>query len=163
METIAAPPAPPTPASPAPVPTPPPWRRYVAPVALAAFFLYVAMLFVLALDQHYHWGLFPTKADRELSDLVTQLDDPRLTSDKQLALMDQIVTWNTFAVPTLINAIAHAPATERDRAAECLQEISLKFYGKDIADLGVDPVKLNQWWIDQQAEWAKTQAEKKSS
>ncbi len=161
METIAAPPAPPAPALPTPGPTPPPWRRYLAPAALAAFFLYVAMLYVLALDQHYHWGLFPTKADRELSALVTQLDDPALTSDKQIALMDQIVSWNTFAVPILINAATHDSAPERDYAVECLQEISLKFYGKDIANLGVDPVKLNQWWADQQAEWARAQAEKK--
>jgi hypothetical protein len=157
MESIDAPPTPPAPVSPAP----PPWRRYLAPAVLAAFALYVVMLYVLALDQHYQWGLFPTKADRELTALVTQLGDSTLPPEKRLALMDQIVSWNSFAVPILIDATAHAPTEERDGAVQCLQEISLKFYGKDIADLGVDPAKLNRWWADQQAEWANAQSDKK--
>jgi hypothetical protein len=71
------------------------------------------------------------------------------------------VTWNSFAVPILINATAHAPAPESDGAVQCLQQISLKFYGNDIAQLGTDPGKLNQWWDNQQAEWARAQAQKK--
>src|ERR1700679_2735025 len=98
METTAEPPAPPTAPTPA-APAPPPWRRYLAPLVLAAFVLYVVLLYVLALDQHYQWGLFPTQADRELNGLVSQLGNSSLTPDKRLALMDQIVSWNSFAVP----------------------------------------------------------------
>ncbi len=136
-------------------------RRMLVGVALAAFGVYLVFLFVLALDQHFEWGLFPTKADREITALINQLDDPALAPDKRLAIMNQIVDWNTFAVPVLITTIAKAPMTERDAAAQCLQQISLKYYGKDIAPLGVDATKLNQWWNLQQAEWAKAENQKK--
>ena len=151
--------------TPEPTPVAPPhsiavpqsWRRYLGSAVVGAFCLYVVLLGVLALDQHFHWGFFPTQADRELSALVAQLDDPTLTPEKRLALMDKIVDQNSFAVPILIHAVAHAPERERDGAVQCLQEISLKFYGKDIAQFGVDPEQLNKWWADQQAEWAREQ------
>ena len=37
---------------------PPGKRRVVANVVLAAVWLYVAMIFLLALDQQFHWGIF---------------------------------------------------------------------------------------------------------
>ena len=43
---------------------------------------------------------------------------------------------------------------------QCLQQISLKYYDKDIAIYGTDYVRLNQWWASLQAQWAKTSAEK---
>ncbi|HTB63778.1 MAG TPA: hypothetical protein VK737_09330 [Opitutales bacterium] len=153
-----APPMPPDAMSAAPAR---PLRRLLLWVGLAAFGVYLLLLFVLALDQHFQWGLFPTKADREITALINQLDDQSLAPDQRLAVMDKIVEWNSFAVPVLITTIAKAPMVERDAAVQCLQEISLKYYGKDIAPLGVDAIKLNQWWALQQAEWAKQESEKK--
>jgi hypothetical protein len=153
METPASPPAPTAPA-------PRPWCRLLLRSALVVFCLYLALLYLLALDQHYHWGLVPNQADREISALITQLGDASLTPGQHLAIMDQIVDWNSFAVPILINATANAPQPERDGAVQCLQEISLKYYGKDIASLGLDADKLNQWWISQQAESAKPPADR---
>jgi hypothetical protein len=37
---------------------PPGKRSVVANVVLAAVWLYVAMIFLLALDQQFHWGIF---------------------------------------------------------------------------------------------------------
>jgi len=31
----------------------------VAKIALVAAWIYVAMIFLLALDQQFHWGIFP--------------------------------------------------------------------------------------------------------
>jgi hypothetical protein len=33
-------------------------RRMVANVVLAAVWVYVAMIFLLAMDQQFHWGIF---------------------------------------------------------------------------------------------------------
>jgi len=33
-------------------------RRLIANVALAAVWVYVAMIWLLALDQMFHWGIF---------------------------------------------------------------------------------------------------------
>ncbi len=35
-----------------------PRRRLIANVTLAVFGLYVAMIYLLALDQQFHWGIF---------------------------------------------------------------------------------------------------------
>jgi len=133
----------------------------LARAGLVVFCLYVASLYLLALDQQFHWGLFPTQVEKQLTAQVQQLGDPSLTADKRQALVDEIVGWNSFAVPVLIKAIETGPANVRDPAAQCLQQISLKFYGADIASLGTDPAKLHAWWDQLQAKWAKAEAEQK--
>jgi hypothetical protein len=116
---------------------------------------------VLALDQQFHWGLFPTKVDRQLTAQVQQLGDASLTPEKHQALVDDIVAWNSFSVPVLIKAIESGPPAVRDPAALCLQQISLKFYNVDLAPMGTDPVKLHAWWDKLRADWAKAEAEQK--
>ncbi len=146
-------------------PTPPaattPLRRKLAMVGFVIFCLYVAALYVLALDQQFHWGLFPSKVDQQLTAQVQQLGDGSLTAEKHQALVDDIVSWNTFAVPVLIKAIEKGPSNVRDPAAQCLQQISTKFYGADITSLGTDPAKLHAWWDKLQADWAKAESEQK--
>jgi hypothetical protein len=146
-------------------PTPPgeapPLRRNLAKIGLAVFCLYVAALYVLALDQQFHWGLFPTKVDRQLTAQVQQLGDASLTAEKRQALEDDIVSWNTFAVPVLIKAIERDPPNVRDPAARCLQQISQKFYNMDLTPMGTDPAKLHAWWDTLQADWAKAESEQK--
>jgi preprotein translocase subunit SecE len=34
-------------------------RGLVAKIALVAVWIYVAMIFLLAADQQFHWGIFP--------------------------------------------------------------------------------------------------------
>ena len=161
METTA------TPASATATPSAP-WRRYLTRAGLAVFCLYVAMLFVLALDQHFQWGLFPTKAEREITALVRQLGDSSLPPEKRQAIMSQIVDWNAFAVPVLLKTVDHRSGVQQgpnllcDSAMQCLQEIALKYYNKDIAGFGNDSVSVNRWWAEMQAQWAKAQAEKKN-
>lgn len=125
------------------------------------FCLYVASLYVLALDQQFHWGLFPTKVDRQLTAEVQQLGDTSLPADKHQAIVDDLISWNTFSVPVLIKAIESGPANVRDPAAQVLQQISTKFYGADITSLGTDPAKLQAWWDKLQADWAKAESEQK--
>ncbi len=137
-------------------------RPCLSRVGLVAFCVFVAALFLLAADQYWNLGFFPTKADREISALVHQLGDESLPSDQRLGIMNQVVDWNAFAVPVLLQAIQSSPARERDAAAQCLQEISLKYYNKDIASYGTDYIRLNKWWADLQVQWAKTSAEKKN-
>lgn len=36
-----------------------PRRRMIGNIVLVAFSVYVVMIYVLALDQQFHWGLFP--------------------------------------------------------------------------------------------------------
>ena len=55
----AAVPVPSPPAPPPPSREEPPPRRPWAGVALAALCLYVAAIYLLALDQQFHWGIFP--------------------------------------------------------------------------------------------------------
>jgi len=136
-------------------------RQFWGWAALGALLAYLGFLFILALDQQWHWHLFPTQSDREITALVEQLGDTTLTPEQKLAVMDKIVNWNSFAVPILIKATTQTPAPESDGAVQCLQQISLKYYGNDIAQLGTDSEKLNQWWTAQQAEWARQQAAKK--
>lgn len=59
VSTPAAPPPTP-PAASASVPPQPadPRRRMIANITLVGFSLYVAMIWLLALDQQFHWGLF---------------------------------------------------------------------------------------------------------
>jgi hypothetical protein len=146
-------------------PSPPgvqtPWHRTLAKVGLALFCIYVASLYVLALDQQFHWGLFPTKVDRQLTAEVKQLGDSSLTAEKRQSVEDDIISWNTFSVPVLIKAIESGPPNVRDPAAQCLQQISQKFYGVDITSLGTDPAKLQAWWDKLQADWAKAESEQK--
>jgi len=123
--------------------------------------LYVAALFVLALDQNLHWGLFPSEAEKEIAGKIQQLGDPSLTQAKRDAISQDIVNWNTFAVPALLKAVENGPASVKDPALKCLQTISFKFYNQDISKDGADPVKLKQWWADVQAGWAKAENEKK--
>jgi hypothetical protein len=147
------------------LPTPPaansPRCRKCATIGLVVFCLYVAALYVLALDQQFHWGLFPTKVDKQLTAEVQQLGDSSLTADKRQALVDDIVSWNSFSVPVLIKAIESGVPNVRDPAAQCLQQISLKFYNVDVAAMGTDPVKLHAWWDKMQADWAKAESEQK--
>lgn len=149
----------------APIPDAPaaksPTCRKCAQVGLVIFGIYVASLYVLALDQQFHWGLFPTKVEKQLTAEIQQLGDSTLAADKRQALVDDIVSWNSFSVPVLIKAIESGPPAVRDPAAQCLQQISLKFYGADVAALGTDPVKLHAWWDKMQADWAKTESEQK--
>jgi len=147
------------------LPTPPtavtPLRRKLTQAGLVIFCLYVASLYVLALDQQFRWGLFPTKVEKQLTTEVQQLGDTSLTPEKRQALVDDIVSWNTFSVPVLIKAIESGAPNVRDPAAQCLQQISLKFYNVDVAAMGTDPVKLHAWWDKMQADWAKAEAEQK--
>jgi hypothetical protein len=53
----ATPPAP-VPAAAAPADAADPRRRLIANITLAVFSLYVAMIWLLALDQQFHWGIF---------------------------------------------------------------------------------------------------------
>jgi len=143
-------------------PTPPsPCCRKCAQIGLGVFCIYVVSLYVLALDQQFHWGLFPTKVEKQLTAEVQQLGDTSLVADKHQALVDDIVSWNSFSVPVLIKAIESGSPAARDPAAQCLQQISLKFYGADVAALGTDPVKLHAWWDKMQADWAKAEAAQK--
>jgi len=42
-----------------PVAEPPPGKRSpVATLVLAAVWIYVAMIYLLAMDQQFHWGIF---------------------------------------------------------------------------------------------------------
>jgi hypothetical protein len=147
------------------IPTPPSVQssrqRILTKVGLVVFCLYVASLYVLALDQEFHWGLFPTKVDRQLTAEVQQLGDTSLAADKRQAVEDDIISWNTFSVPVLIKAIKNGPPNVRDPAVQCLQQISQKFYGVDITPLGTDPAKLQAWWDQLQAQWAKAESEEK--
>jgi hypothetical protein len=34
-------------------------RRLIANIALVAVWVYVAMIYLLAFDQQFHWGIFP--------------------------------------------------------------------------------------------------------
>lgn len=138
-----------------------PRGRKCAQVGLVVFCIYVASLYLLALDQQFHWGLFPTKVDRQLTAEVQQLGDPSLTADKRQAVVDDIVSWNSFSVPVLIKAIESGPPNVRDPAAQCLQQLSLKFYNVDLAPMGTDSVKLHAWWDKMQADWAKPESEQK--
>jgi len=135
-----------------------PLPRPYATVALVVFGLYVAALYVLALDQQFHWGLFPSKVDRQLQAQVAELGDSKLSPEKRQVVMADIVSWNAFSIPVLLQAVEHTTGTERDGAAQCLQEISKKFYNEDISSDGSDPTKLEDWWIKLQAKWSKTEA-----
>jgi hypothetical protein len=56
---VSIPSAPPPSAAPVPAAEPAdPRRRLIANVTLAVFGLYVAMIYLLALDQQFHWGIF---------------------------------------------------------------------------------------------------------
>ncbi len=60
------PPAPPPPASPAAPAAAPAWiddtsnprRQMIAKIVLVVVCIYVAMIWLLALDQTFHWGIF---------------------------------------------------------------------------------------------------------
>jgi preprotein translocase subunit SecE len=39
--------------------SPSPRRRLIGQIALVAVWVYVAMIFLLAIDQQFHWGIFP--------------------------------------------------------------------------------------------------------
>jgi len=137
---------------------PPPCCRHLAKVGFVVFCLYVAAMYVLALDQNFHWGLFPNQAEKEISAKISQLGDTSLPAEKHDAVMKDIVNWNTFAVPALLKAIEQGSPAIREPALKCLQTLSLKFYNVDLTKFGSDPAKLNQWWRDLQAEWAKAEA-----
>lgn len=140
---------------------PSPRKRLFTQLAVVVFCIYVTALFVLALDQNLHWGLFPSAAEKEIAGKIQQLGDTSLTQEKRDAINHDIVNWNTFAVPALLKAIESGPPATRDPALKCLQTISLKFYNVDLSKFGSDPVKLKQWWADLQAVWAKAESEKK--
>jgi hypothetical protein len=144
----------PAPAAEAPAP-PSLLKRRFALLVLVVFWLYVAAMFVLALDQNLHWGLFPSAADREITAKIQQLGDPSLTKEQRDAITTDIVNWNSFSVPPLLKAVETGPAAIRDPALKILQTISLKFYNQDITKDGSDAAKLNQWWAGVQAGWAK--------
>ncbi len=143
-------------ADPAAVPPPPTSRkRWLATVVLVVFWAYVAAMFVLALDQNFHWHLFPTAADKEITAKIQQLGDPALSEKDRAAVTQDIVDWNTFSVPPLLKAIESGPPALRDPALKVLQTISLKYYNQDISKDGSDPAKLNAWWVSVQAGWDK--------
>jgi hypothetical protein len=48
----------PTPATATPADESDPHRRMIANITLVVFSLYVAMIWLLALDQQFHWGIF---------------------------------------------------------------------------------------------------------
>ena len=58
--SASAPASPPSPVPAAPAAAEPdtPRRRLIANVTLTVFGLYVAMIYLLALDQQFHWGIF---------------------------------------------------------------------------------------------------------
>ena len=136
---------------------PSPRRALLAKLGLLLFGLYVVALYVLALDQEFRWGLFPTKLDRQLNTEIQQLGDPKLAPDQRQAVIDDLVNWNSFAVPPLIAAIEKNQPGVRDPALQCLQAIAVKFYPDqgDITSLGADPVKLKAWWAKLQEQFAK--------
>lgn len=144
-----------------PAPLPPAHRPLLARGALMAFCLYVAAIYVLALDQNLHWGLFPSASDKQIAAQIQELGNASLTKEKHDLLAQDLVNWNTFAVPPLLTAIEKGPPAIRDPAVKILQTIALKHYNTNISSYGADPVKLKQWWKDLQASWAKTEAEKK--
>lgn len=138
---------------------PPPWRRHLANAVLALFFLYVAAIYVLALDQNLHWNLFPSSAEREITAKIQQLGDPSLTKEQHDAVVQDIVEWNTFSVPPLLKAVASGAPAVREPALKCLQTIAFKYYNTDISKYGSDPVQLKQWWAGLQADWSKAEKE----
>jgi len=149
--------------SPTAAPSSPPSSRHrqLATAVFVVFCLYVAAIYVLALDQSFHCGLFPSLAEREIAVKVQQLGDPSLTKDKREAVVQDIVNWNSFSVPVLLKAIEQGPSPVHDPALKCLQTLALKYYNEDLTKMGDDPVKLKQWWVDLQAGWAKAESEKK--
>ncbi len=145
------------PAVPADHAPPTPTRRRLGNVALALFFLYVAAIYVLALDQSLHWHLFPSQAERELTAKIQQLGDASLSKAQRDDVVQDIVNWNTFSVPPLLKAIESGPPAVREPAVKCLQTIAFKYYNVDIAKYGSDPVQLKAWWSGLQADWAKAE------
>ncbi len=133
----------------------------MAKLVLVIFCLYVLAIYVLALDQNLHWGLFPLASTRQIRVQIQQLGDASLGKDKQEALRQDLVNWNTFAIPPLLEAVEKDPPAIRDPALKVLQTIAYKYYNTDLAKYGSDPAQLRQWWRDLQASWAKPATESK--
>ena len=144
-----------------PEPATTPRQRLIANIVLVVFSLYVAALFVLALDQQFDWGLFPPKLTKQLTAQVEQLGDTKLSVQQRQTIADDIINWNEFSVPVLIKAIEKNQPGVREPALQCLQAIATKFYNADIRPLGSDPVKLRQWYAELQAKWR--EAERKAN
>ena len=119
-----------------------PRRRQLATAVFVVFCLYVAALFVLAMDQNFHWGLFPNQAEKEITAKIQQLGDSSLTPEKRDAVNQDIINWNSFSVSPLISAIEKGPPAVQGPALKCLQTLALKYYNVDITKYGSDPVKL---------------------
>jgi hypothetical protein len=140
-------------ASPAAIPAPRMNGQKFAKIGAVVFVIYLAMLYSLVGDQFFHWGLYPTKLERDLTAQVAQLGDTSLSAEQRLELQDKIVSWHSFAVPVLIAAIEKNSPGVRDPASQCLVEIAHKFYNTDISAYATDPDKLKTWWAGLQAQW----------
>lgn len=139
-----------------------PRQQFIARLVLIAFCLYVVAIYILALDQNLHWGLFPNTGERLITAEIRQLGNPALTKEVRETSTQDIINWNILAVPPLLKAIESGPDACREPALKILQTIALKYYNIDIGKYGSDPVKLKKWWADLQAEWAKAETEAKS-
>jgi len=96
-------------------------------IALAILVIYTLSLAVATADEVFHFGLFPTKLERMISQALDNLKSPdaavKVDAKKELEL------YGDFAVPQLIKALDD-PQTQPE-LIDLLKAVSGKDFGND--------------------------------
>ncbi len=106
-------------------------------VGLGALVLYAAILSLIAVDQSFSLGIFPTPLERYLQSRIDDLGSPDAT--KTEAVRQELVEqWGIMAVDTLIRALDRNEPV-RTRVRSCLRAITNQDFGMDVG-------AWSSWW-----------------